>query len=72
MTFAESFFGLQGQKLDEAWYIGIIRLDGSDGGLFHRLVPEGEPVRIGGRVEAVLAPERTGRILDITHFRTLG
>lgn len=71
LTFAESFFGLQGQRLDEPWYIGIVKLDGADGGLFHRLVPEGGAIEIGGRVEAVFAAERKGQILDIEHFRTL-
>lgn len=71
LTFAESYFGLQGQKLDEPWYVGIVKLDGSDGGLFHRLVPDGRPVEIGAKVEAVFADERRGHILDIEHFRTL-
>lgn len=72
LTFAESYFGLQGQRLDEPWYVGIIRLDGSDGGLFHRLVADQQPIEIGRRVEAVFADERRGHILDIEHFRTLG
>jgi hypothetical protein len=71
LTFAESYFGLQGQKLDEPWYVGIIKLDKSDGGLFHRLVPDQRPVEIGARVEAVFAVERNGHILDIEHFRTV-
>lgn len=71
LTFAESYFGLQGQKLEEPWYVGIIALDDSDGGLFHRLVPDERPVEIGARVEAVFEDDRTGQILDIQHFRTL-
>lgn len=71
LTYAESYFGLQGQRLDEPWYVGIVRLDGADGGLFHRLVPDQRPVEIGGRVEAVFAESRKGHILDIEHFRTL-
>jgi uncharacterized OB-fold protein len=71
LTFAESYFGLQGQKLDEPWYVGIVRLDDSDGGLFHRLVPGQRPIEIGARVEAVFAEDRSGGILDIEHFRTL-
>jgi len=71
LTFAESYFGLQGQKLDEPWYVGIVRLDDSDGGLFHRLVPGQRPIEIGARAEAVFAEERGGGILDIEHFRTL-
>jgi uncharacterized OB-fold protein len=71
LTFAESYFGLQGQRLEEPWYVGVIRLDGSDGGLFHRLVADEKPIEIGGAVEAVFADERKGHILDIEHFRTL-
>lgn len=71
LTFAESYFGLQGQKLDKPWYVGIIKLDESDGGLFHRLVPDQRPVDIDARVEAVFADERNGEILDIEHFRTV-
>jgi uncharacterized OB-fold protein len=72
LTYAESYFGLQGQRLEEPWYIGIVKLDGADGGLFHRLVAEnGAQIAIGGRVEAVLAAERKGHILDIEHFKTL-
>lgn len=71
LTFAESYFGLQGQRLDEPWYVGIVQLDGSDGGLFHRLVPDQRPIEIGGRVEAVFADERKGHILDIENFRTI-
>jgi uncharacterized OB-fold protein len=71
LTFAESYFGLQGQRLEEPWYVGIVRLDESDGGLFHRLVPGQRPIEIGGRAEAVFAEDRSGHILDIEHFRTI-
>lgn len=71
LTFAESYFGLQGQRLEEPWYIGIIKLDGADGGLFHRIVPGDSEIAIGGRVEAVLADERKGHIMDIVNFRTV-
>jgi uncharacterized OB-fold protein len=71
LTFAESYFGLQGQRLEEPWYIGIIKLDGADGGLFHRIVKGESEIAIGGRVEAVLADERQGHIMDIVNFRTV-
>jgi len=71
LTFAESYFGLQGQRLEEPWYVGIVRLDNSDGGLFHRLLPDVRPIEIGARVEAVFEDERSGHILDIRHFRTI-
>lgn len=71
LTFAESYFGLQGQRLEEPWYIGIIKLDGADGGLFHRIVKGESEIEIGGRVEAVLADERQGHIMDIVNFKTV-
>lgn len=71
LTFAESYFGLQGQRLEEPWYIGIIKLDGADGGLFHRIVKGDSEIAIGGRVEAVLADERQGHIMDIVNFKTV-
>lgn len=71
LTFAESYFGLQGQRLEEPWYIGIIKLDGADGGLFHRIVKGEGEIAIGGRVEAVLADERKGHIMDIVNFKTV-
>lgn len=72
LTYAESYFGLQGQRLEDPWYVGIVKLDGSDGGLFHRIVADEGEIEIGAKVEAVLADERKGEILDITHFRTVG
>lgn len=71
LTFAESYFGLQGQRLEEPWYIGIIKLDGADGGLFHRIVKGEGEIEIGGRVEAVLADDRKGHIMDIVNFKTV-
>jgi uncharacterized OB-fold protein len=71
LTFAESYFGLQGQRLETPWYIGIVKLDGADGGLFHRLVPENGDIAIGARVEAELEADRKGHILDIKHFKTV-
>jgi len=71
LTFAESYFGLQGQRLEEPWYIGIIKLDGADGGLFHRIVKGDSEIEIGGRVEAVLADDRKGHIMDIVNFKTV-
>ena len=71
LTFAESYFGLQGQRLEQPWYIGIVKLDGADGGLFHRIVKGDSEIAIGGRVEAVLADERKGHIMDIVNFKTV-
>lgn len=49
---------------------GLIRLDGADTDLVHRLGgAEVSSWHAGMRVEAVFAPERKGHILDIAYFR---
>jgi uncharacterized OB-fold protein len=49
---------------------GLIRLDGADTALLHYLDEvDPERVRIGMRVEARFADERTGGIGDIAYFR---
>jgi hypothetical protein len=54
--------------LDRPVTYGLIRLDGADTVLLHRLVDlDGDPA-IGMRVRAVLAPDREGSILDVEGF----
>ena len=56
------------QPLDRPVTYGLIKLDGADTALLHRLVDvDGEP-QIGARVSAVLASERDGSILDVEGF----
>ena len=50
----------------------LIRLDGADGLLLHRVkAPAGEELEVGTAVEPVFHPRaaRKGSILDIRHFR---
>jgi uncharacterized OB-fold protein len=56
------------KKLPVIW--GLVRLDGADTALLHYLdeVDPGD-VRIGMRVKAVFAGQRTGTIRDISHFK---
>ncbi len=51
---------------------GVIKMDGADTGLVH-LIDGVDPdkVKVGMRVEAVIAKEREGTILDIKHFRPI-
>lgn len=51
---------------------GLIRLDGADSTLVHRVVAEAGELRIGARVELVWSAERAASVLDIAHFRILG
>jgi uncharacterized OB-fold protein len=54
--------------LDTPVTYGLVRLDGADTVLLHRLIGlEGDPA-IGMRVRAVLASDREGSILDVDGF----
>ncbi len=58
---------VDGDPIEPVRY-GLVRLDGADTVLLHRLIDlDGEP-EIGMRVEVVLAPERTGSIFDVEGF----
>jgi hypothetical protein len=70
VSFTIAFRGLEGESLEEPVVFGLVRLDGADAVLLHRVLDPGEePLEIGERVEVVLAPERDGTILDIEGFR---
>lgn len=58
------------RPLDEPQPLGLVRLDGADTVLLHRLLG-GATWAVGMRVEAVLRPaaERAGSILDLEGFR---
>jgi uncharacterized OB-fold protein len=59
------------RPLDRPVVYGLVRLDGADTVLLHRLLDtEGEPA-IGTRVRAVIASDREGSILDIEGFAPL-
>ncbi len=51
---------------------GLVRLDGADTVLLHRLLgPDGDGPAIGSRVRAVFAGERDGSILDVEGFEPI-
>lgn len=70
VTFGDSYFSTEGKKLDEPWMLGIVKLDGCDGGLIH-FIGETRPeeVHIGMPMEIVFKEKREGNILDIKYFR---
>jgi uncharacterized protein len=70
VSWTSGHVGVDGEALDEPATIGLVRLDGADTVLMHRVLG-GEPPQIGQRVEAVLRPpaERVASILDIDGFR---
>jgi hypothetical protein len=72
VSFTIVFEGIDGESLDRPETLGLVRLDGADAVLLHRVLETGdEPIEIGERVEVVVKPEaeRTGSILDIEGFR---
>lgn len=55
---------------DTPFVFGIIKLDGADTGMVHRLGEiDFEKIRIGMRVRAVFSEERKGDIRDIQYFK---
>jgi uncharacterized OB-fold protein len=69
-SFTVGYVGLEGEPLDEPIVLGLIRPDGADTVLMHRLIDVDE-LGIGDRVEMVTVAkrQRTGSILDIRGFR---
>ena len=75
VSFTIGFVGIEGEPLDEPETWGLVRLDGADAALLHRMLDVGdEPLEIGERVEAVIRNpnSREGSILDIEGFRVSG
>jgi uncharacterized protein len=58
--------------LDRPVTYGLVRLDGADTVLLHRLLDTGGEPAIGDRVRAVLVPNREGSILDLEGFAPAG
>ena len=56
------------RPLDEPVKYGLVRLDGADTVLLHRLIDLSGSPQIGMRVRAVLAEGRTGSIFDVEGF----
>ena len=71
-AFTVAHLDLEGQPLAEPQLLALVRLEGADGLLVHRLGQiEAEDVDIGLLVRAVFRPrrQRKGSILDIRYFR---
>jgi uncharacterized OB-fold protein len=65
--------GLDGARLAEPVPVGVIRLDGADTCLVHRLTPAAAALGPGAAVEPLLRPpgERTGCLDDVIAFRSV-
>jgi uncharacterized OB-fold protein len=73
VSFTIGFVGIEGEPLEEPETVALVRLDGADAVLLHRMLDAGdEPLEIGQRVEAIVRSpnEPEGSILDIEGFRT--
>lgn len=71
-AFTVAHVDLEGQRLAEPQLLALIRLEGADGLLVHRLgETTAEDVDIGLLVAAVLRPrrQRKGSLLDIRYFK---
>ena len=71
-AFTVAHVDLEGQRLAEPQLLALIRLEGADGLLVHRLGQiEAEDVDIGLLVRAVFRPrrQRKGSLLDIRYFK---
>jgi uncharacterized protein len=66
-SFSVGHVDIDGEPLAEPQTLALVRVDGADTVLVHRLVDADEPA-IGMRVTARLRDRRTGSILDIEGF----
>jgi uncharacterized OB-fold protein len=60
---------VNGDLLDEPATLGLVKLDGAETVLMHRILEGDEALEVGSRAEVVLKTERTGSILDVEGFR---
>jgi uncharacterized OB-fold protein len=67
-SFTVGHVGIDGEPLDQPVAIGLVKLDGADTVLMHRLLGA-DSWEIGTRVEAVVLADRAGSILDVEGFR---
>jgi uncharacterized OB-fold protein len=68
-SFTVGHVGIDDEPLTEPVAVGLVRLDGADTVLMHRLLGDG-PWEIGIRIEAVIrsGDARVGSILDVEGF----
>ena len=73
VSFTIAFVDADGDPLETPETFGLVRLDGADAVMLHRVLdpPDEGPLEVGERVEVVVKPdaERTGSILDLEGFR---
>ena len=69
-TFTEVHLDLDGKRLEKSIFVCFVSFSGFEGGLIHRLNPNGKKLKIGVKVKPVfVSPQnRKGSILDLSHF----
>lgn len=70
-SFTVGYVGIDGEPLEEPVTLGLIKLDDADTVLMHRLIGDG-PWEIGIAVQAAMEADRTGSILDLGGFDSIG
>ncbi len=70
-SYTECFYNYKGEKYNEPHIIGLIKFEGYEGGIIHRLNIKKDDLKIGMKVEAVFKSQkqRTGSIEDILYFK---
>ncbi len=70
-SFTECYYDFKGNRYDEPHIMGLIKFDGVEGGIIHRLNVKKEDLKIGTKVVAVFKPakSRTGSLDDILYFK---
>jgi uncharacterized OB-fold protein len=70
-SFTVAHRDVEGRPLDEPVTLGLVRLDGADTVLLHRVLDVAAALEIGMTVEPVFEPKtkRTGAITDVRGFR---
>jgi len=66
-SFTEVFVDHRGDTLDEPYFLGLIKVKGSDTTFFHKLVDVSDP-KIGMELKAVWNDDREGSLLDLKGF----
>ncbi len=69
-SFTVGHVDIDGEPLEQPVVLGLIKLDGADTVLMHRLVGHGSWT-IGQRVAAVWKSDRSGSVLDLEGFASL-
>ncbi len=66
-SFTKVYKDHRGDALDTPYYLGLIKVDGTDTLFFHKLIGDAEP-KMGMKVKAVWSSETKGSLFDLEGF----